>query len=176
MQTSPDPKKSKELRSLCLKIVSNVLNKYEDCDFGDDFWDLFFTSVKPLVDSFKQEASSSEKPSSLFACFVAMSRCPKLISLLHRQNSLVPDIFAILTVSSASESILRYVFNFIENLLTNDSALDGDDHDARTVVLLNLETLTDSLHKFFNTESASKRYNYYALPFHLNSLGSFHNN
>lgn len=164
MQTNLALKQSKELRSLCVKIVSSALNKYEDYDFGDDFWDLFFISVKPLVDSFKQEGSSSEKPSSLFACFVAMSRSQKLVPLLNREKNLVPDIFGILTVSVASESVLRYVLKFIENLLSLSTELDDSDNDVKRILLSNLQTLTDSLHGFFKSESATKRYSDGVVP------------
>ncbi|XP_062109162.1 uncharacterized protein LOC133819824 isoform X2 [Humulus lupulus] len=148
-------KQFKDLRSSCLKIVSLVLNKYEDHDFGYDFWDLFFKSVKPLVESFKQEGSSGEKPSSLFSCFVAMTRSQKLVPLLCREKSLVPDIFSILTVTSASEAIVRCVLKFIENLLYLDSELDSD--DVKKVLLPNLEALIGSLHGFFQSECATKR-------------------
>ncbi|KAM6544664.1 hypothetical protein CsatB_025400 [Cannabis sativa] len=148
-------KQFKDLRSSCLKIVSLVLNKYEDHDFGYDFWDLFFKSVKPLVESFKQEGSSGEKPSSLFSCFVAMTRSQKLVPLLCREKSLVPDIFSILTVTSASEAIVRCVLKFIENLLYLDSELDGD--DVKIVLLPNLDALICSLHGFFQSECATKR-------------------
>uniref|UniRef100_A0A803Q1W1 ARM repeat superfamily protein n=1 Tax=Cannabis sativa TaxID=3483 RepID=A0A803Q1W1_CANSA len=148
-------KQFKDLRSSCLKIVSLVLNKYEDHDFGYDFWDLFFKSVKPLVESFKQEGSSGEKPSSLFSCFVAMTRSQKLVPLLCREKSLVPDIFSILTVTSASEAIVRCVLKFIENLLYLDSELDGD--DVKIVLLPNLDALICSLHVFFQSECATKR-------------------
>lgn len=157
VQTISTLKQLKELRSFCLKIVSVVLNKYEDHEFGDDFWNLFFESVKPLVDSFKQEGSSSEKPSSLFSCFVAMTRSRKLVPLLYREKNLVPDIFSILTVTSASESILRCVLKFIENLLNLDSELDDEDNVVKRVILPNLEALIISLHGFFQSESAIKR-------------------
>ena len=158
MQNVSTLKQLKELRSFCLKIVSVVLDKYEDHDFGDDFWNLFFESVKPLINSFKQEGSSSEKPSSLFSCFVAMTRSQKLVPLLYREKNLVPDIFSILTVTTASESILRCVLKFIENLLNLDSELDDEDNDVRRVLLPNLEALINSLHVFFQNESAIKRY------------------
>ncbi|KAL5542673.1 hypothetical protein UlMin_010383 [Ulmus minor] len=150
-------KQMKELRSLCLKVVSLVLNKYEDHDFGYEFWDLFFKSVKPLVDNFQQEGSSAEKPSSLFSCFVAMTRSQKLVPMLLQEKNLVPDIFSILTVTSASEDILRCVLKFIENLLNLDSELDDKDSDVKRVLLPNLESLICSLHGFFQSDSATKR-------------------
>lgn len=97
MQTSTAVKQFKEMRSLCLKIISLVLNKYDDHEFGCEFWDLFFDSVKPLVNGFKQEGASSAKPSSLFSCFLSMSGSYKLVLLLHREKSIVPVIFSILS-------------------------------------------------------------------------------
>lgn len=148
----------KELRSLCLKIVSLVLNKYEDNELGYEFWDIFFTSVKPLVSNFRQEGSSAEKPSSLFSCFVAMSRSQKLVPLLLREKNLVPDIFSILTVTSASEAILHCVLKFTENLLNLDSEFEDIESDLKRVLLSNLEALICSLHYFFQRDSATKRY------------------
>jgi len=158
MQTSSAMKQFKDLRSLCLKVISFVLNKYEDHEFGCEFWDLFFASVKNLVDGFKQEGSSSEKPSSLFSCFVAMSRSHRLVSLLSRETKLVPDIFSILSVKSASEAIVSCVLKFVENLLNLDSELDDKDDAAKRVLLPNLEALICSLHCLFLSDSATKRY------------------
>ncbi|XP_022722560.1 small subunit processome component 20 homolog isoform X3 [Durio zibethinus] len=150
-------KQLKDLRSLCLKIVSLVLNKYEDHDFGCEFWNLFFTSVKPLIDGFKQEGSSSEKPSSLFSCFLAMSRSLRHVSLLCREKNLVPDIFSILTVPTASEAIISCVLNFISNLLDLECELDDEISPIKSVIYSNLEALVCSLHHLFQSDIASKR-------------------
>ncbi|KAB1206516.1 hypothetical protein CJ030_MR7G000028 [Morella rubra] len=155
--TSSAMKQFKELRSLCLKIVSLALNKYEGIDFGCEFWDLFFAAVKPLVDSFRQEGSSSEKPSSLFSCFVAMSGSHRLVSLLKREKNLVPDIFSILSVMSAPEAIISYVLKFVENLLNLDSEWGDEDGTTKRILLPNLETLICSLHCLFQSDSATKR-------------------
>lgn len=158
MQTTRDVEQFKNLRSLCLKILSFVLNKYGDHDFGGEFWDLFFTSLKSLIDSFKQEASSSEKPSSLFSCFIAMSRNEKLVVLLNREKDLVRDIFSILTVSTASDAIISCVLKFIENLLNLDSEQGSDNNTVKKVLLPNLEALVYSLHGLFTCAKAAKRY------------------
>ncbi|KAK9281533.1 hypothetical protein L1049_004436 [Liquidambar formosana] len=150
-------KQFRDLRSLCLKIISLVLNKYEDHDFNCGFWDLFFTSVKPLIDGFKQEGSSSEKPSSLFSCFIVMSRSHNLVSLLYREKNIIPDIFSILTVKTASEAIVSCVLEFIENLLTLDSELDDKDNAIKRVLVSNLEALVCSLHYLFQSYNAIKR-------------------
>lgn len=148
--TTTAVKQFKDLRSLCLKIISLVLNKYDVNDFGCGFWDIFFTSVKPLIDCFKQEGSSSEKPSSLFSCFIAMSRSHKLASLLYKEKNLVPDIFSILTVKTASEAIVSCVFEFIENILNLDNELD-EDGIIEVVLLPNLGALICSIQCLFQT-------------------------
>ncbi|KAK0579383.1 hypothetical protein LWI29_025507 [Acer saccharum] len=142
-------KQFKDLRSFCLKIIYIVLDNYEDHDFGAEFWDLFFKSVKSLIDAFKYEGSSSEKPSSLFSCFLAMSRSHKLVSLLYRENNLVPAIFSILTVTTASQAIVFSVLKFVQNLLAHE------DLDVKRLLLPNLEALICSLHCCF--QSATKR-------------------
>ncbi|XP_015574070.2 small subunit processome component 20 homolog [Ricinus communis] len=155
--TSTALKQLRDLRSLCLKIVSVVLNKYDDHDFGCDLWDMFFASVKSLVDGFKQEGCSSEKPSSLFSCFLAMSSSHHLVPLLSREMNLVPDIFSILTVTTASEAIRSCVLKFIDNLLNLDEELD-EDNKVKDVLLPNLDQLISSLHCFFQGNRATKSY------------------
>ncbi|KAF8097526.1 hypothetical protein N665_0286s0035 [Sinapis alba] len=142
-------KQFKELRSLCLKIIAHILDKYEDSDLGSEFWDLFFSAVNPLIKNFKQEGSSSEKPSSLFSCFLSMSRSRNLVSLLCREESLVPDICSILTVTTASEAIKSSALKFIENLLCLDSELHEDDSMIKGFLNPYIETLFSSLHSLF---------------------------
>lgn len=158
MQTNIVAKQSKDLRSLCLKIISCILSKYEDHDFSSEFWDLFFTSVKPLVASFKQEGASSEKPSSLFSCFLAMSRSSKLVPLLSREKNLVPDIFSMLAVSTASDAIVSSVLKFVENLLDLDIELGNEDNPLRRLLLPHIDVLVCSLHRLFVHDGAQKRY------------------
>ncbi|CAN1193912.1 U3 small nucleolar RNA-associated protein 20 [Linum perenne] len=149
-------KEFKHLRSLCLKLISGVLNKYDDHDFGCEFWNMFFSSVEPLIHSFKHQGSSSEKPSSLFSCFVAMSKSEHLVSLLYRESSLVPSIFSILTVKTASESIVFHVLKFIENLLILDEE-SADDNNTKRVLFPNLDELIGSLHSLFKGDGATVR-------------------
>jgi U3 small nucleolar RNA-associated protein 20 len=160
---STDAKQFKDVRSLCLKIFSNVLNKYDDHEFGSEFWDLFFKSIKPLIDGLKQEGASSEKPSSLLSCFLIMSESYKLIPLLNREKNLVPDIFSILTVDTASDAIISYVLKFIANLLDLDSEMmDSEvvievDNGVKRILLENLDVLVSSLHHLFTCKNATKR-------------------
>ncbi|XP_071927577.1 uncharacterized protein [Coffea arabica] len=156
--TSTAVKQFKELRSLCLKIVSSALAKYENHDFHSEFWDLFFTAASPLIGSFKQEGASSEKPSSLFSCFLAMSRSIKFVPLLGRKKNLVPDIFSMFTITTASDAIISCVFKFVENLLNLDSQLGTEDGSVKRVLLPHLNVLVDSLHCLFTIDSGTKRH------------------
>ena len=158
MQTNGAMKQFKDMRSLCLKIISLVLNKYEDQDFGSGFWDLFFKSVKPLIKGFKQEGSSSDKPSSLFFCFLAMSQSQNLFSLLCREKNLIPDIISILSMPTASNGIVFSVLKFTENLLNLELELEIEKNDVREVLLSNLDVLVDSLHHLFHLNPEKKRY------------------
>ena len=151
-------KQSKDVRSLCLTIISSALKKYEDHDFGSKFWDIFFKAVKPLVDGFKQEGSSSERPSSLFVCFLAMSQSPTLVSHLCREKNLIPDIFSFLSVPTASDAIVDSVFKFIANLLSLEPELGIYENTVKKVLLSNLEGLVNNLHHLFHNNTERKRY------------------
>lgn len=143
------PKQFKELRSLCLKIIALALKKYEDCELGSEFWDLFFSAVNPLIKSFKQEGSSSEKPSSLFTCFLSMSKSSNLVAFLCREESLVPDIFSIPTVTTASEAIKSSALSFIKNLLSLEKDMEDDDHKNKGFLNPHIDALVDNLHSLF---------------------------
>nr|GEV01026.1 hypothetical protein [Tanacetum cinerariifolium] len=151
------PKHFKDLRSLCLKIISFVLGKFEGHNFSLEFWDIFFSALKPLIDGFKQEGASSEKPSSLFVCFLAMSRSHKLVSLFHRAKNLVPDIFSILTVATASEAIISCVLKFVENLLNLDIDMESGATDVKEILHPNIDTLVYSLHHLFTCKSTNRK-------------------
>ncbi|KAH0641401.1 hypothetical protein KY285_037987 [Solanum tuberosum] len=155
--TNMAAKQCKDLRSLCLKIISFILSKFEDHDFSPEFWDLFFMSVKPLVASFKQEGASSEKASSLFSCFLAMSRSSKLVPLLSREKNLVPDVFSMLAVSTASDAIVSSVLKFVENLLYLDIELGIEDNPLKRLLLPHVDVLVCSLHHLFVHDGAHKR-------------------
>uniref|UniRef100_A0A1J3F7J7 U3 small nucleolar RNA-associated protein 20 n=2 Tax=Noccaea caerulescens TaxID=107243 RepID=A0A1J3F7J7_NOCCA len=156
-QAGTSLKQFKELRSLCLKIISRVLEKYEDCDLGSEFWDPFFPAVNPLIKSFKQEGSSSEKPSSLFSCFLSMSKSRNLVTFLCREESLVPDVFSILTVTTASEAIKSSALSFIKNLLSLENDLDDDDHMIKGFLDPYIEPLINSLHCLFRGDTLKRR-------------------
>ncbi|XP_073273960.1 uncharacterized protein [Primulina huaijiensis] len=147
----------KDLRSLCLKIIYRFLSKCEDHDFESAFWDLFLTSVRPLIANFAQEGASSKNPSSLFYCFLAMSKSNKLVPLLHKNGSLVPDIFSMLALPSASETILSCAFTFTMNLLELDSGLDSEDNRIKRIFLPHLDLLIQSVQSFFTNENITKR-------------------
>lgn len=161
MQARTAVKHLKDLRSLCLKTIYRFLSKYEDHDFGSAFWDLFLTSVKPLITYFAKEGASSKNPSSLFYCFLAMSKSNKLVPLLHKNGNLVPDIFSMLALPSASETILSCVFKFTMNLLELDSELDSEDNSVKRILLPHLDLLVQKLHTFFTNANITKRYHCY---------------
>ncbi|XP_047962589.1 small subunit processome component 20 homolog isoform X2 [Salvia hispanica] len=152
-----DRKQIRELRSLSLKVIYIVLGKYDDHNFGGAFWDMFFTSVKPLVAKFKKECLESQKPSSLFYCFIAMSKSYKLVPLLSKEENLVPDIFSMLSVPPASESILSCILKFTKNLLKLDNALDTEDATVKRVFLPHLDKLICGLHCIFTKNNVTKR-------------------
>lgn len=151
-------KQFKDLRSLCLKIISSVLGKYEDHDFSSEFWDSFFLAARPLISGFKQEGASSEKPSSLFSCFLAMSRSIKFVPLLCREESLVPDIFSMFTITTASDAIISCVFKFVENLLSLDAELGTENSSVKRLLFPHLNLLVNSMHCLFTHGNRTKRY------------------
>ncbi|KAJ8506605.1 hypothetical protein OPV22_007491 [Ensete ventricosum] len=151
-------KQFKDLRSLCLKVISFVLNKYGNHDFGSDFWNIFFSSVKPLIDSFKREGSSSEKPSSLLSCFVAMSRSHVLVPFLDKEANLVPTIFSMLTVRTASDAIISSVLSFIENLLNLDNSEYHQETDSPKGILVpHLDVLMQSFHLLLQSRKVHRK-------------------
>lgn len=154
---STSNKQFKELRSLCLKILSLALSKHDNHDFSCEFWDIFFNSVKPLIDNFKNEGSSSEKPSSLFSCFLAMSRSPALVLFLNREANLVPAIFSILTVRTASDAIISSVLSFVENLLNLGSDFDQENDSIKLVFYPHLDVLLKNFHELILFSEDSNR-------------------
>lgn len=79
------------------------------------------------------------------------------MSLLCRERNLVPDIFSILTVPTASEAIVSCVLKFISNLLDLDCELDYENSPIKSLICPNLEALVCSLHHLFQSDKASKR-------------------
>lgn len=151
-------KQLKDLGSLCLKIISFVLNKYVNHDFESDFWDIFFCSTKPLLDSFKHEGSSSERPNLLLSCFISMSKSTKLLSLLEREANLVPTIFSVLSVRTASDAIIYPVLEFIENLLNLDNSEDHlENKSVKNLLVPHIDVLIQSLHGHLQSRNEAYR-------------------
>lgn len=149
----------KDLRSFCLKVISIVLNKYDSIDYGTNFWNIFFTAIKPLVEKFRQESGSNETPSSLFTCFLEMSKSIKLASFLRREKSLVPNILSILSVKSVSEAMVSAILSFIENLLNLE---DGNDEEQENILLQeillpHLDILFTSMQNLVQLRRGNKR-------------------
>ena len=107
----------KDLRSLYLKVISIVLNKYDSINYGTNLWDMFFTTIKSLDKKFTHESGSRKTPSSLFTCFLEMNNHLKLASFLKRDKSLVPNIPTIMFVKSVLEAMISTILTFVENLL-----------------------------------------------------------
>ncbi|KAJ3672155.1 hypothetical protein LUZ60_006876 [Juncus effusus] len=150
LEANVSAKQFKELRTLCLRLISLALNKHENHDFSSNFWDIFFKSVSPLINNFKTEGASSDKPSSLFSCFITMSKNPNLVTLLARQDKLVPTVFSILSVSTASNEIINSVLEFVENLLSLDFELgEKEGSFVKEVLLPHIDVLVQSLHDLY---------------------------
>lgn len=139
-------KQSKALGILCFRIICGVISKYEDRDFGNEFWQLFFASVKPLID---QEGVKEDAPKlyylELFHCFLAMSKSHKLAPLLFSEGNLVCDIFHLLTVEGLSQERLTCALKFSKNLLQLDSELGNEDNNVKDLLLPHLNVLVKTL-------------------------------
>ncbi|KAF3796079.1 Small subunit processome component 20-like protein [Nymphaea thermarum] len=146
LQNGVITKQYKDIRALCLKILSFVLHKYGSYRFSREFWDSFFISVEPLIENFTRESSSSEKPSSLLSCFLAMSKNSDLVHLFERKQSLVPSILSILSVTSASSSVISAVLGFLENLLMLDEEMEHEHSVVKKILMPHLSILLSDLH------------------------------
>ncbi|XP_031478045.1 uncharacterized protein LOC116249069 [Nymphaea colorata] len=146
LQNGVITKQYKDIRALCLKILSFVLHKYGSYKFSREFWDSFFISVEPLIENFTRESSSSEKPSSLLSCFLAMSKNSDLVHLFERKQSLVPSILSILSVTSASSSVISAVLGFLENLLMLDEEMEHEHSVVKKILMPHLSILLSDLH------------------------------
>ncbi|KAL2486861.1 ARM repeat superfamily protein [Abeliophyllum distichum] len=76
--------------------------------------------------------------------------------LLYRERNLVPDIFSMLTITTASEFIVTSVFKFIRNLLKLDSELGDEDNSVKNILLPHLDVLVGSLQSLYK-DNATKR-------------------
>lgn len=142
-------KQYKDIRALCLKILSFVLGKYGSYKFSAEFWDSFLISVEPLIENFTRESSSSQKPSSLLSCFLSMSKNNDLVHLFERKQSLMPSILSILSVTSASGSVISAVLAFLENILMlGEEMKDEQSHNVvKRILMPHLNILLSNLHE-----------------------------
>ncbi|XP_078430936.1 ARM repeat superfamily protein isoform X2 [Wolffia australiana] len=147
---------AKDLRSLCLKIFCYTLNKYPSHQISSQMWDLFFSSVKPLIDRFTQDISGSEHPGPLLLCFVAMSKNSQCVSLL---DDFLPKILSVLSLKTASESVTSSLFRFIENLLDLDSESDGEDGPVKRLLEPHLKDLFAGVCQFFQRRRGQRKTN-----------------
>jgi U3 small nucleolar RNA-associated protein 20 len=133
---APAAGNDKDLRSLSLRVLSAVLSRFPalvspktpnletpDSETANpqSYWDLFFGAMSGPISRVRNDSASSEKPSALLACFLAMSRHPSLAALLGSDPNLIPGLLSILSIKGASQSVLGTVLTIVENLLEMDS-------------------------------------------------------
>ena len=123
----------KGLTSLCLNVISIVLNKYDSINYGTSLWDMFFMPIQPSFEKFMQESGSSETPSSLFTCFLEMSN--KYLNLgpfLKREKSLIPNIMLFMSIKSVSKAMVSTILSFDKNLPN----LEHGNHENQDNIML----------------------------------------
>ena len=143
---------AKDLRTLSFKVLSAVLSKYDELDFPPVYWDIFFGIARPMIIKLKEEAASSDGPSALFSCLLAMSRSIYLVPILEREEELVPNMLPLLSNKNASASIVSAALSFIENILE----LEAEDMNVAssillphmTTLILNMKALLSTQRKF----------------------------
>ncbi|CAM6068321.1 unnamed protein product [Sphagnum tenellum] len=136
-----------EIRTLCLKIISIVLTKFEDLDFNSIYWDIFFDAMAPSIQRFAKENHANSTPGSLFACFLAMAKSEELALLLARDQSLVPNVMMVLSLKAASPAMVKATLSFVENLL--DLEKEGGDigmEVMKTVLLPHIYVILSQIH------------------------------
>ncbi|KAH9571646.1 hypothetical protein CY35_02G105300 [Sphagnum magellanicum] len=136
-----------EIRTLCLKIISIVLTKFEDLDFNSIYWDIFFDAMAPSIQRFAKENHANSTPGSLFACFLAMAKSEELALLLARDQSLVPNVMMVLSLKAASPAMVKATLSFVESLL--DLEKEGGDvgmEVMRTVLLPHIYVILSQIH------------------------------
>ncbi len=136
-----------EIRTLCLKIISIVLTKFEDLDFNSIYWDIFFDAMAPSIQRFAKENHANSTPGSLFACFLAMAKSEELALLLARDQSLVPNVMMVLSLKAASPAMVKATLSFVESLL--DLEKEGGDvgmEVMRTVLLPHIYVILSHIH------------------------------
>jgi U3 small nucleolar RNA-associated protein 20 len=155
----------KDLRSLSLRVLSSVLSRFPalvspktqkpetpDSETANpqSYWDLFFGAMAGPISRIRNDSASSEKPSALLACFLAMSRHPSLAPLLGSDPNLVPGLLSILSIKGASQSVLGTVLTIVENLLEMDSELGVRPEDQ--LLLTHLPLLLSNLQQLLTLQ------------------------
>ncbi|XP_024539706.1 small subunit processome component 20 homolog isoform X1 [Selaginella moellendorffii] len=106
----------KDLRTLCLKVVSLLLNNFSNVSLEPKYWELFFQATERSIALLKDE-NTGDKPTALLSCFLAMSTNEDYASLLTTNKLVVPNIFSILLVKNLSSPVHMAVLSFIQNSL-----------------------------------------------------------
>jgi len=141
------PGVSHDLRTLCLKIIATVLNKFEDFDYNPVYWDIFFQSTSPSIQNFAAENHSSTAPGAVFSCLLSMGKSVVLAPLLTRDFTLVPNVVAVISYRTATPAVIAAVVSFVEGLLNLEEE-DGEEGKevVKTVLLPHLEVLLARVH------------------------------
>ena len=100
--------------------------------FTLDSRNMFFTTIKPLVEKFIQECERGETPGHCFTCFIEMYNYLKLVSFIKREKLLVPNMMSILPIKIVSKAMVLAILNFLENLLN----FDHGNHENQDNIML----------------------------------------
>jgi hypothetical protein len=107
-----------------------------------------------MILKLKEEAASSDGPSALFSCLLAISRSTNFVSVLQSEDDLVPNILPLLSNKNASPSIIGAALSFIENILE----LEAEDKNIIVSILLpHLETLILNVKTLLSTQKKFTR-------------------
>ncbi|KAL2629925.1 hypothetical protein R1flu_014611 [Riccia fluitans] len=154
---------AREIKVLCLKVISAVLKRFDDMVFSPVYWDIFFTAVRRSIARFVEENSSSTSPSALLQCFIIMSQRMDLAPLLSKDPMLVPNLVSLLAVRGTSAPVVSAVLTIMENILDLVSAGNAEDENAeavRGVLSPNLSILLSSFREclsFLRESAGDKR-------------------
>ena len=141
------PGGSHDLRTLCLKIISTVLTKFDDFDYNPVYWDIFFQSISPSIQKFAAENHSSIAPGAVFSCLISMGKSVLLAPLLARDPALVPNVVAVFSYRTATPAVIAAVVSFIEGLLNLEEEGGEDGKEViKKVLLPHLQVLLARVH------------------------------
>ncbi|KAL3687831.1 hypothetical protein R1sor_014140 [Riccia sorocarpa] len=152
----------REIKTLCLRVISAVVKRFEDLDFRPVYWDIFFTAVGRSIARFVEENSSSTSPGALLECFMMMSEKMDLAPLLSKDPALVPNLVSVLAVKGAPAAVVSGVLTVLENILglvTGGNSQDENVEDVKRVLAPHLPILFSSFRDClsFQRENSGER-------------------